>query len=63
MLTFTTQMAFLSIFALEFEKAIFTSEIKSDVPQIFLKGKFPAKIKILKFRTKNTLLGKFWGGI
>ena len=48
---------YLGIFQLEFEKS--HCGIWNRHPQIFLRAKFCAKIKILKVRTKNVLFGYF----
>ena len=51
-LKFRTKLSYLGIFRLKFEKkTIVISEVTSD---FFQNAKFSAKIKILKFETKNT---------
>ena len=50
----------LHIFGLEFENAIVIINLR---PRICLVGKFGAKIKIVKFGTKNAWFGYFCAGI
>ena len=51
----------LCIFGLEFENIF--CHVSYQRPRICLVAKLGAKIKILKFRTKNALFGYFWAGI
>ena len=51
----------LGILGLGFEKSY--CHIWNQHPQIFLKAKFHAKMKILKFRSKSGLFACFWAGI
>ena len=47
-------------FGLELEKKC---NIRYQQPRIGLSANFGAKMKILKFETKNVLFGYFWTGI